>query len=165
MEHRWNEIESTRRNNCPSATLSTTNFTWTDSGSNPGLRVERPVTNHLSHGTAKEYMLRILRTLMLAIQWEGMLVYTQKTLRRHKGRPSCYFVQPLILTVVIWREVISLLYYSAILSEQLFGFKTLCECSKCFMGAAFLFVCSKYNNRDMIRYSSGSVEETQIWGE
>jgi hypothetical protein len=36
----------------PSATLSTTNRTWTDTGVNPGLRVERPATNCLSHGTA-----------------------------------------------------------------------------------------------------------------
>jgi hypothetical protein len=38
---------------CPSATLSTTNPTWTDTGSNPGLRGERPAANRLSHGTAK----------------------------------------------------------------------------------------------------------------
>jgi hypothetical protein len=37
---------------CPSATLSTTNPTWTHPGSNPGLRGERPATNSLSHGTA-----------------------------------------------------------------------------------------------------------------
>jgi hypothetical protein len=34
--------------------LSTTNPTWTDPGSNPGLRGERPATNHLIHGTAPE---------------------------------------------------------------------------------------------------------------
>jgi hypothetical protein len=37
---------------CPSATLSTTNPTWTESGSNPGFRGGRPATNRLSHGTA-----------------------------------------------------------------------------------------------------------------
>jgi hypothetical protein len=37
---------------CHSATLSTTNATWTDPGPNPGLRGERPATNSLSHGTA-----------------------------------------------------------------------------------------------------------------
>jgi hypothetical protein len=36
---------------CPSATLSTIDPTWIDSGSNPGLRGERPATNRLSHGT------------------------------------------------------------------------------------------------------------------
>jgi hypothetical protein len=36
---------------CPSATLSTTNSTWTHQGSNPGLRGQRPATKCLSHGT------------------------------------------------------------------------------------------------------------------
>jgi hypothetical protein len=56
MEHQWNEIDrekpTTRRKTCPSATLSTTNPTWTDPGSKPGLRGVRPATNPLSHGTA-----------------------------------------------------------------------------------------------------------------
>jgi hypothetical protein len=33
--------------------LSTTNATWTDPGSNPGLRGGRPAANRLSHGTAQ----------------------------------------------------------------------------------------------------------------
>jgi hypothetical protein len=45
------ENRSTRRETCHSTTLSTTNPTWTDPGSNPGLRCERPATNRLSHGT------------------------------------------------------------------------------------------------------------------
>jgi hypothetical protein len=48
------ENRCTRGKTCPSAALTTTNPTWTDPGSNPGLRVERPATNCLSHGTAKE---------------------------------------------------------------------------------------------------------------
>jgi hypothetical protein len=47
------ENRSTRgEKTCTSATLSTTNPTWTDPGSNPGLRGEMPATNRLSHGTA-----------------------------------------------------------------------------------------------------------------
>jgi hypothetical protein len=46
------ENRSTGGKTCPSATLSTTNPTWTDRGSNPCLRGERPATNRLSHGTA-----------------------------------------------------------------------------------------------------------------
>jgi hypothetical protein len=46
------ENRSTRGKTCPSATLSTTNPTWTDPGSNLVLRVERPATNRLSHDTA-----------------------------------------------------------------------------------------------------------------
>jgi hypothetical protein len=47
------ENRSTGGKTCPSATLSTTNPTWTDPGSNPGLRGEWPATNRLSHGKAK----------------------------------------------------------------------------------------------------------------
>jgi hypothetical protein len=53
MEHQTRENRSTRVKTCPSATLSTTNPTWTDPGSNPGLRGERQATNRLSHGTVK----------------------------------------------------------------------------------------------------------------
>jgi hypothetical protein len=56
MEQRWNETDRGKPKysgkTCPSATLSTTNPTWTDPESNPGLRGERPATNRLSHGTA-----------------------------------------------------------------------------------------------------------------
>jgi hypothetical protein len=47
----------TQRKNCPSATLSTTNPTWIDPGTNPGLRCERPSTNDLSHGSALSELL------------------------------------------------------------------------------------------------------------
>jgi hypothetical protein len=47
------ENRSTRGKTCSSATLSTTNPAWTDPGSNPGLRGERPATNRLSLGTAR----------------------------------------------------------------------------------------------------------------
>jgi hypothetical protein len=43
---------STRGKTCPSATLSTTNPTWTDPELNPGIRGERPDTNRLTHGRA-----------------------------------------------------------------------------------------------------------------
>jgi hypothetical protein len=46
------ENRSTRGETCPSATLSTTNSTWTDPGLNPGLRGESPGTNRLKRGTA-----------------------------------------------------------------------------------------------------------------
>jgi hypothetical protein len=48
----------TRGKSFPSATLSTTNPTWTDPGSNPGLRGERPATKRLSHGTTLTDLLR-----------------------------------------------------------------------------------------------------------
>jgi hypothetical protein len=46
------ENRSTRGKICSRATLSTTNPTWTDPGSNPGLRDGRPAANRLSYGTA-----------------------------------------------------------------------------------------------------------------
>jgi hypothetical protein len=64
MEYRLNETDRGKPKvlggkSCPSATLSTTNPTWTDPGSNPGLRGERPATNRLSHGTASEDLLEL----------------------------------------------------------------------------------------------------------
>jgi hypothetical protein len=44
------ENRRTRRKTCPSGPLSTTNPTWID----PGHRGERPATNRLNHGTARE---------------------------------------------------------------------------------------------------------------
>jgi hypothetical protein len=43
------ESRRTRRKTCLSATLSTTNPTWTDPGANLGPPRNRPLTNHLSH--------------------------------------------------------------------------------------------------------------------
>jgi hypothetical protein len=44
--------------------LSTTNPTWTDPGSNPGLRGGRPAANRLSHGTA---FVDMLLTILSAV--------------------------------------------------------------------------------------------------
>jgi hypothetical protein len=60
------ENRSTRRKTCPSATLSTTNPTWTDRGSNPGLRCGRPATNRLSNGTALHMQLSLLLFVRLS---------------------------------------------------------------------------------------------------
>jgi hypothetical protein len=51
------ENRSTWGKTCPSVTLSTTNPTWTDPGSNPRLRGGRPATNRLSqlHGLSYVY--------------------------------------------------------------------------------------------------------------
>jgi hypothetical protein len=51
MKLTW-ENRSTRGKICSSATLSTTNPTWTNPESNPGLRGKSPATNRLNHGTA-----------------------------------------------------------------------------------------------------------------
>jgi hypothetical protein len=53
---RWNEDCQGKpkysEKTCSSATLSTTNPTWPDPGSNPGCRGRKPATNHLSYGAA-----------------------------------------------------------------------------------------------------------------
>jgi hypothetical protein len=48
--------EKHSKETCPSVTLSTITPTWTDQGSNTGPRCERPATNRLSHGTAKNVL-------------------------------------------------------------------------------------------------------------
>jgi hypothetical protein len=55
------ENRSIRGKTCPSATLSTTNPTWTDPASNPGLRGGRPAANRLSHGTAFNNIVTLIR--------------------------------------------------------------------------------------------------------
>jgi hypothetical protein len=68
------ENGSTRGKTCLSATFSTTNFTWTDPGSNSGLRGGWPATNRLSHGTTHfpTYELKplaILQNLLFRNLW------------------------------------------------------------------------------------------------
>jgi hypothetical protein len=50
--------QRTRGKTCRSATLSTTNPTWTDPGSNPGLCDGRPAANRLSHGAAQHMLVK-----------------------------------------------------------------------------------------------------------
>jgi hypothetical protein len=60
MEHRWNEIDRGKPKylgkTYPSATLSTTNPTCTDPGSNPDLRARRLAANRLSYGTTLNHI-------------------------------------------------------------------------------------------------------------
>jgi hypothetical protein len=71
---------------CPSATLSTTNPTWTGLGTNLSLRDERPPTNRLSHGTTvkSDWLVRFcgslwstpaLERLNLTHWWRGVLQF------------------------------------------------------------------------------------------
>jgi hypothetical protein len=61
------ENRSTRGKTCPSTSLSTTNSTCTQLGSNRGLRGDRRTTNGLSHGTAFIYFTLLYFTLSAAI--------------------------------------------------------------------------------------------------
>jgi hypothetical protein len=48
----WQGKPKYSEKSCPSTTLSTTNPTWADPDSNPGLRGVKPATNRLSYGAA-----------------------------------------------------------------------------------------------------------------
>jgi hypothetical protein len=50
----WQRKPKYSEKTCPSATLSTTNPTWPDPGSNPGRRDGKPATNRLSYGAASQ---------------------------------------------------------------------------------------------------------------
>jgi hypothetical protein len=63
------ENRSTRGKTCTSATLSTTNLTWTDPGSNPDLRSDRPVTNRLSHGMTL-FGLLLFNSYRFSLLWD-----------------------------------------------------------------------------------------------
>ena len=67
LEHSCKYTDSERpkysQKTCPSATLSTTNQTWNDQGSNPGLRGEKPGTNRTADNTKTN------RTCVLNIQF------------------------------------------------------------------------------------------------
>jgi hypothetical protein len=97
----------TRRKNCPSATLSTTNPTWTD----PGLRSERPVTYHLSHGAASNNVLlsemrarvhnalhinRDTRLLFLANDWVVSAVKPAAIIRRIRRLSKTLYIHTYI---------------------------------------------------------------------
>jgi hypothetical protein len=66
MEHQWNLIDRGKPKysgkTCPSATLSTTNPTWTDPGSNLGLCSGKLADNHLRHGTALDHVTSEIHT-------------------------------------------------------------------------------------------------------
>jgi hypothetical protein len=70
------ENRRTRGQTCPSATLSTTNPTWTDPGSNPGLRSGRPAANRLTHGTGKIWLTYPTSTI-----WTAGIVFAARSRR------------------------------------------------------------------------------------
>jgi hypothetical protein len=55
----WQEKPKCSEKTCLSVTLSTTNPTWPDPGTNPGLRGEKPATNRLSYGAVRDRVVGI----------------------------------------------------------------------------------------------------------
>jgi hypothetical protein len=64
-DENWKGKPKYSKKTCSSATLSTTNPTWLDLGSNPGRRGEKPTTNPLSYDTA--FVKYITTTLYILI--------------------------------------------------------------------------------------------------
>jgi hypothetical protein len=64
----WNEDRQGKpkysEKTCPSATLSTTNPTWPDPGSNPHRRGGKPATNRLSYGVAVTLRVKLESCIM-----------------------------------------------------------------------------------------------------
>jgi hypothetical protein len=82
----------TWRKTCPSATLSTTNLTWTDQGANPCLRGLRPATNHLSHRTAWLAYYSVIQNFPEAIptadeMWEEIILRQQYSQHPKRSEP------------------------------------------------------------------------------
>jgi hypothetical protein len=75
----WQEKPKYSEKTCPSATLSTTNPTWPDLGSNPDRRGGKPATNRLSYGTAT-----IARVLVHFQELEWSVYKISLRVRRHQ---------------------------------------------------------------------------------
>jgi hypothetical protein len=75
------KTEKLGRKICPSATLSTTYPTWI----HPGLQVERPATNRLSHGTAS--ILRLVVSVCSCIVFISAICLS-KRFRNAKNDPK-----------------------------------------------------------------------------
>jgi hypothetical protein len=56
---------------CPSATLSTTNSTWLEPGSNPGRRGGKSATNRLIYGTALRLLFTLVHTMLTLLAING----------------------------------------------------------------------------------------------
>jgi hypothetical protein len=77
----------TRGKACHRTTLSTTNPTWNDPRSNPGLRGGRPAANRLSHGTA------ICVCLCVCVCWHDLTVSLCKFKEGRRWRPTYWLTR------------------------------------------------------------------------
>jgi hypothetical protein len=81
---RWNEDwqgnPKYSEKTCPSPTLSTTNPTRPDPGSNPGRRGGKPATNRLSYGVAISTFSNIIYSMYILILSSHVLVHPRNIL-------------------------------------------------------------------------------------
>jgi hypothetical protein len=98
---------STRRKICPSATLSTTNPTWTDPGTNPGLRGGRPAANRLSHGTSLDMkLLRIHFLLQMKANSRDIYIYFRERILLQWSYINCRCVHTFVKVKSAWWTVL-----------------------------------------------------------
>jgi hypothetical protein len=86
VEWYWRENRRTRKKTCTSDTLPTINPTLIEPGANPGLRGERPATNHLSHVTAllpKPYCWKNIEQGILTINLQKTFVENNLLVLNH----------------------------------------------------------------------------------
>jgi hypothetical protein len=80
----WNENWQVRpkysEKTCPSATLSTTNLTWPDPGSNPGRRGGKPATNRLSYSAAYHLFLLVLPLFLIFSCFSPLFLLSRRLL-------------------------------------------------------------------------------------
>jgi hypothetical protein len=69
VELYWQGKPKNSEESCSCYTSPKTNPTWTDAGTNPSLRGERPVTNHLRQDTLTSNFLRV--------EWNGRMIMVQ----------------------------------------------------------------------------------------
>jgi hypothetical protein len=89
--------------------LYTTNPTWTDPGSNPGLCGGRPATNRLSHGTADLYLYFTFIIHSSGWIWTKCLHINH---RKTENEPICDFLVKNVVTAC-WK---ALMYNYSLLS-------------------------------------------------
>jgi hypothetical protein len=105
-ERRWNDIDRRKPKNSEK-NLSQCQFVHHKShmdwpGSEPGLRVERPLTNRLSHGTAYNTYLRHVGTFKLRLSDSSLLVCTVYNDKNNLG-DWVLSNQTFMFRVTVWR--------------------------------------------------------------
>ena len=108
------ENQSTRGETCPSATLSTTNPTWTDPGIEPGFRGERPATNRLSHapGSIRTYYPSKRATadprLIPRGHWDRLMRIIVKQFYTLSGQTIFFLLQEVVYIAAAVLEILKL---------------------------------------------------------
>jgi hypothetical protein len=104
----WQEKPKYSEKPCPSATLSTTNPTWPDPGSNPGRRGGKPATNRLSYGAAPKTHPTRKSNILIALFSNVLKLYSSLTFLTHKKLYIYGFIKGLILVIQVLLMTLSI---------------------------------------------------------